>query len=115
MGARAEPEVARLAAAAQDSSQEFKGGNLALQRNMDTSTPVRVCRGKLGASKERKYVYEGLYNVVGFTQVGACPLGRAGGHARGRQALHQPPAHADGPCIRHLPMLTGPASATCPC
>ena len=43
--------------------QAFSGGNLALRRNHETGTPVRVFRGSKADGK-LKYTYEGLYNVA---------------------------------------------------
>lgn len=43
--------------------QEWTGGNLALRRNAELNTPLRVIRAKGGKGQERAYVYEGLHKV----------------------------------------------------
>ena len=48
--------------------QEMTKGNLALYRNFETGTPVRLIRGKRdGFTHFVTYVYDGLYNVVEYT------------------------------------------------
>ena len=45
--------------------QTLTRGNLALKKNHDTSTPVRVVRGIIDpATAARSYVYDGLHTVT---------------------------------------------------
>ncbi|XRB08035.1 histone-lysine N-methyltransferase, H3 lysine-9 specific [Pycnococcus provasolii] len=49
-------------------NQEMSKGNLALYRNFEKGTPVRLLRGKRDAFTNLiTYVYDGLYNVVSYT------------------------------------------------
>jgi hypothetical protein len=44
-------------------NQELSRGNLALQRNLEKSLPVRVIR-QVKTGKDFEYVYEGLFKVI---------------------------------------------------